>query len=188
MIEDIQSCSQVDSHTCVSLSLLATLQHAHALELCHDAIQNVAQPRVLDIGAGSGYLTTCFGQLVEAQHGRVVGLEIVPGLAQFARKAIQSAAPDLADTGVVSVHCANGWDGLATDAPFHFIHVGAAVSEPPQALLSQLADGGRLVVPLDQERGGQVLVEITRTGNGFSQRALMGVCYGPLVRSRRLSV
>lgn len=147
------------------------------------------KPRILDVGAGSGYLTACFGHLVETKPGsRVFGVEIISGLAQFARKNIQSADAALVASGIVSVHCCNGWDGLPNEAPFHFIHVGAAANIAPQALLDQLADGGRLVIPLDEERGGQMLVEITRNGNIFSQRKLMGVCYVPLVRGRRPSV
>lgn len=147
----------------------------------------MVQPRILDVGAGSGYLTACFARMVQPQQGRVFGLEIVSGLAQFARKNLQGADPDLVDTGVVSLHCCNGWDGLPNEAPFQFIHVGAAASEVPPALLDQLADGGRLVLPLDQPHGGQVLVEVTRSGNVYSQQKLMGVCYVPLVRSRKPS-
>jgi protein-L-isoaspartate(D-aspartate) O-methyltransferase len=169
-------------------TISAPHMHAHALELAYAAVKDVSRPRILDIGAGSGYLTACFGRLVEKQHGRVFGVEIISGLAQFAKKNIQLADGDLVDNGVVSVHCCNGCDGLSSESPFHFIHVGAAADVAPQALLDQLADGGRLVIPLDQDRGGQMLVEITRHGNVFSQRKLMGVCYVPLVRGRKSSV
>ncbi|TYZ59804.1 hypothetical protein PybrP1_004374 [[Pythium] brassicae (nom. inval.)] len=169
-------------------TISAPHMHAHALELAYEAVKDVHEPRILDVGAGSGYLSASLGRLVEKQHGRVFGIEVISGLAQFAMKNVQTAAPELLDAGIVSVHCCNGWDGLPNEAPFHFIHVGGATDEPPQALMDQLADGGRLVIPLDQERGGQMLVEITRRGNVFSQRKLMGVCYVPLVRGRKSSV
>jgi len=169
-------------------TISAPHMHAHALELGYAAIKDVPHPRILDVGAGSGYLTACFGRLIEAKPGRVFGIEIISGLTQFAKKNIQVADGDLVDNGIVSVHCCNGGDGLSTESPFHFIHVGAAADVAPQALLDQLADGGRLVIPLDQNRGGQMLVEITRRGNVFSQRKLMGVCYVPLVRGRRPSM
>lgn len=170
-------------------TISAPHMHAHALELGYEAIKDVSNPRILDVGAGSGYLTACFARLVEAKPGaRVYGIEIISGLAQFARKNIQTADPELMDSGVVSVHCCNGWDGLPNEAPFHFIHVGAAADVVPQALMDQLAEGGRLVIPLDEERGGQMLVEVTRNGNIFSQRKLMGVCYVPLVRGRKPSL
>ncbi|KAF4143048.1 Protein L-isoaspartyl methyltransferase domain-containing protein [Phytophthora infestans] len=164
-------------------TISAPHMHAHAMELGYAAIKDVRHPRILDVGAGSGYLTACLGRMVE-DNGHVFGLEIVPGLAQFAKKNIQTADGDLVDRGVVSVRCHNGWDGLPNEAPFHYIHVGAAAESPPQALMDQLADGGRMVLPVDEPRGGQVFVEITRHGTNFSQRRLFGVCYVPLVRER----
>jgi protein-L-isoaspartate(D-aspartate) O-methyltransferase len=170
-------------------TISAPHMHAHALELGFNAIRDVARPSVLDVGAGSGYLTACLGRLVEDKQGaHVYGLEVISPLAQFAQKNLKDADGDLLGKGIVSIHVGNGWDGLPNDAPFHYIHVGAAAETPPQALMDQLADGGSLVVPLDQERGGQVLVEITRHGNTFSQRRLMNVCYVPLVRPRKPSV
>uniref|UniRef100_H3G5H6 protein-L-isoaspartate(D-aspartate) O-methyltransferase n=1 Tax=Phytophthora ramorum TaxID=164328 RepID=H3G5H6_PHYRM len=163
-------------------TISAPHMHGHAMELGYGAVKDVSNPRILDVGAGSGYLTACLGRMVEDKGGRVCGLEIVPGLVQFAKKNIHMADGDLIDRGVVSVRCHNGWDGLANEAPFHYIHVGAAAETPPQALLDQLADGGRLVLPLDEPRGGQVFVEITRKGTVFAQRRLFGVCFVPLVR------
>jgi protein-L-isoaspartate(D-aspartate) O-methyltransferase len=165
-------------------TISAPHMHGHAMELGYAAIKDVSSPRILDVGAGSGFLTACLGRMVEPRGGRVFGLEIVPGLVQFAKKNIQSADGDLLDKGVVAIRCYNGWDGLPNEAPFHYIHVGASAEVPPQALLDQLADGGRLVLPLDEARGGQVFVEITRDGTSYTQRRLFGVCYVPLVRER----
>ncbi|TMW69677.1 hypothetical protein Poli38472_001833 [Pythium oligandrum] len=169
-------------------TISAPHMHAHALELGWAAVKDVAHPRILDVGAGSGYLTACFGRLIEDKPGSVFGLELVSPLVQFARDNLQHADGDLMEKGVVSIHHGNGWDGLPNDGPFHYIHVGAAAETPPQGLMEQLANGGRLVVPVDEDRGGQMLVEITRNGNVFSQRKLMSVCYVPLVRPRKHSM
>jgi protein-L-isoaspartate(D-aspartate) O-methyltransferase len=158
------------------------------MELCFAAVKDVERPRILDVGVGSGYLLACFGRLAQARNGHMFGIELLPGLAQFARKNLQSGDGDLLDSGVVSLTCANGWDGLPNKAPFHFIHVGAAAEKVPRALMDQLADGGQLVVPVNEPRGGQMLVEITRNGNEFTQRKLMAVWYVPLVRGRKMSV
>uniref|UniRef100_A0AAV1UPE5 protein-L-isoaspartate(D-aspartate) O-methyltransferase n=1 Tax=Peronospora matthiolae TaxID=2874970 RepID=A0AAV1UPE5_9STRA len=168
-------------------TISAPHMHGHAMELGYAAIKDVVNPQILDVGSGSGYLTACLGRMVEDKGGHVFGLEIVPGLVQLAKKNIQMADGDLLDRGIVSVRCHNGWDGLANEAPFHYIHVGAAAEVPPPVLLDQLADGGRLVLPLDEARGGQVFVEISRHGTNYSQRRLFGVCYVPLVRERKLS-
>ncbi|EGZ14002.1 hypothetical protein PHYSODRAFT_256100 [Phytophthora sojae] len=163
-------------------TISAPHMHAHVLELAHATFAGVLKPRVLDVGAGSGYLTAALARLVDDADGRVFGLELLPALAQSARKNVLNAAPDLMKSGVLSLHCYNGWHGLPAEAPFHFIFVGAAVSSPPQALLDQLADGGQLVVPVDDPRGGQALVGVTRRGSSFIHRKLMPVCFVPLVR------
>jgi protein-L-isoaspartate(D-aspartate) O-methyltransferase len=68
------------------------------------AIKEIPAPRILDVGAGSGYLTACFGRLVEPARGRVFGIEVIPDLVDFAKKNIQRADPDLIQNNIVSVH------------------------------------------------------------------------------------
>uniref|UniRef100_K3WFY6 Protein-L-isoaspartate O-methyltransferase n=1 Tax=Globisporangium ultimum (strain ATCC 200006 / CBS 805.95 / DAOM BR144) TaxID=431595 RepID=K3WFY6_GLOUD len=176
-----QDAPQVIGH---QQTISAPHMHAFALELADVAISNVEQPRILDVGAGSGYLTACLGRMVEDRGGRVFGIERIPELVAFAKKNIERADRDLIDKHVVSVQGADGWEGLPNEAPFHFIHVGAAAVEPPQSLMDQLADGGRLVVPVGEQGASQVLLEIQRTDQTFTQRQLMGVSYVPLVRER----
>ncbi|TMW61429.1 hypothetical protein Poli38472_012620 [Pythium oligandrum] len=166
-------------------TISAPHMHAYALELAEAAVGTVDQPRVLDVGAGSGYLSACLGRMVEDRGGHVFGIERIPELVAFAAKNIGSADPDLIERGVVSIEQADGWSGLSSAAPFHFIHVGAAAVEPPQALMDQLANGGRLLVPVGPEGEAQVLLEIQRTDQTFTQRKLMGVSYVPLVREQR---
>ncbi|OWZ06083.1 Protein-L-isoaspartate O-methyltransferase [Phytophthora megakarya] len=163
-------------------TISAPHMHAHILELAQATCAAAIKPRVLDVGAGSGYLTAAFARLVEPAGGRVFGLELLPALAQSARKNVLNAAPELMKSGMLSIHCYNGSRGLPAEAPFHFIFVGAAVSSPPQALLDQLVDGGQLVIPVDDPRGGQTLVGITRRGSSFDHRKLMPACFVPLVR------
>ncbi|KAJ0401299.1 hypothetical protein P43SY_001830 [Pythium insidiosum] len=165
-------------------TISAPHMHAYALELADIAIGQIDQPRVLDVGAGSGYLTACLGRMVEPSNGRVFGIERIPELAEFAAKNIARRDGDLLQHAVVTVQRADGWRGLPESAPYHFIHVGAAAVEPPEALMQQLADGGRLIVPVGEAGDAQVLLEIERHGDTFSQRKLMGVTYVPLVRER----
>ncbi|ETI46544.1 protein-L-isoaspartate O-methyltransferase [Phytophthora nicotianae CJ01A1] len=166
-------------------TISAPHMHAYALELADVALHSIEHPRVLDVGAGSGYLTACLGHLVDQEGGRVFGIERIPQLAQLAKRNIERADGDLVRRGVVSVERADGWTGLPNEAPFHFIHVGAAAVEPPRALMEQLAEGGRLVVPVGEQGANQVLMEIQRTDKEtFTRRELMGVSYVPLVRQR----
>jgi protein-L-isoaspartate(D-aspartate) O-methyltransferase len=110
--------------------------------------------RILDVGSGSGWTTALLARLTGAG-GRVHGVEIVPELVVTGRS-------NLAATGFTwaSIEQARpGVLGLPDQGPFDRILVSAAARTLPEELVEQLADGGRLVVPVD---GTMVLV--TRTG------------------------
>ena len=98
--------------------------------------------KVLEIGTGSGFTTA----MLASQAQRVISLEINPELADLARANLQRANIHNAE-----VRCANGARGAAADAPFDVIFLGGSVSEVPQALLSQLKVGGRLVAIVGNE-------------------------------------
>lgn len=98
--------------------------------------------KVLEIGTGTGYTAA----LLAHQAQRVISLEINPGIADMARANLQRA-------GVhnVEVRQADGSKGATADAPYDVILLGGSVSEVPQALLSQLKVGGRLVGIVGEE-------------------------------------
>ena len=91
--------------------------------------------KVLEIGAGSGYMAA----LLAARAQRVISLEIAPELVQMARENLQRAGVRNAE-----VREADGAKGLAAEGPFDVIVLSGSVAEVPQALLSQLKVGGRL--------------------------------------------
>ncbi len=113
---------------------------------------------VLEIGAGSGYAAAVLGAL--ASH--VTAIEIVPALADIARENLRAAGRDTN----VSIILGDGSLGFPEAAPYDAISVAAAAREIPPALIEQLKDPGRLVIPVgegeDQElrllekQGGQV--------------------------------
>lgn len=98
--------------------------------------------KVLEIGTGSGFTTA----MLASQAQRVISLEINPELADLARANLQRANIHNAE-----VRCADGARGAAADAPFDVIFLGGSVSEVPQALLTQLKVGGRLVAIVGTE-------------------------------------
>ncbi|CCI42697.1 unnamed protein product [Albugo candida] len=163
-------------------TISAPHMHAYALELADASTQGIERPQILDVGSGSGYLTACFGRMVESANGKVVGIERVEELADFARKNIELSDRDLIDNGIVTILCADGWKEVAKTAPFHFIHVGAAADKLPDSLINQLEIGGRMVIPLGAPNEVQFLTEVVRTSQGIQQRKLMSVAYVPLVR------
>jgi protein-L-isoaspartate(D-aspartate) O-methyltransferase len=105
--------------------------------------------RVLDVGSGSGWTTALLAHLT-GHAGRVTGVELVPELAQW-------GAENLAGTsfGWASIRlAAPGVLGWPAGAPYDRILVSAEARSLPQALVDQLADAGRIVVPV---RGTMIL-------------------------------
>lgn len=127
--------------------------------------------KVLEVGTGCGYQTAILAPFV--QH--IYSLERVGPLLSRARQNLRS----LKVTNV-TLRQADGWRGWQSQAPFDGILVAAAPPEIPNDLLNQLADGGRLVIPVGLA-GRQELVCITRKGNELAQRSLGLVSFVPLV-------
>lgn len=122
-------------------------------------LQVQAGERVLEIGAGSGYMAA----LLAARAERVVSLEIHPELAQTARENLARAGIRNAD-----VRQANGATDPIPDGPFDVIVLSGSVAEVPQRLLDLLADGGRLGAIVGQEPMMRVTF-VRRQGNTFEQ-------------------
>ena len=127
--------------------------------------------KVLEIGTGSGYQTALMGRLASM----VFSVERVESLARVARAALESA-------GVrnVTVLVGDGTLGWNAYAPYDAIIVSAASPEVPQPLLRQLADGGKLVIPLG-DRDYQTLTLIQKEGDDFSRTSLGDVRFVPLL-------
>ena len=106
-----------------------------AARLMHD-LHLTGTEKVLEIGTGSGYMAA----LLAGRAQRVVSLEINSELASNARNNLQRAGITNVD-----VRVADGSTGASGDAPFDAIVLGGSVAEVPQALLQQLAIGGRLL-------------------------------------------
>ncbi|MBN2809055.1 MAG: protein-L-isoaspartate(D-aspartate) O-methyltransferase [Deltaproteobacteria bacterium] len=129
--------------------------------------------QVLEIGMGSGYLTALLSQLVK----RVYAIERLRSLAIPARQLL-----DQLQCNNVLVKIFDGSYGWPDAAPFDAIVVSAVASEkPPAPLLEQLVVGGRLIIPLNTEKG-QYLYRITRQGeNDFQSEPLLGCNFVKLV-------
>jgi protein-L-isoaspartate(D-aspartate) O-methyltransferase len=113
--------------------------------------------RVLDVGTGSGYQAAVLAALDVEVHS----IERVPELAARAREAIRAAG--YGDR--VEVHVGDGTRGLPDEAPFEAIAVAAAAPELPRSLYDQLAERGRLVVPVGPRRE-QLLEVVVRSPEG----------------------
>lgn len=127
--------------------------------------------KVLEIGTGCGYQTAVLAQLV----ARVFTVERIQSLQERAKE--QLAALDLRN---IVYRWGDGWEGWKVFALYNGIIVTAGATEVPQALLDQLAVGGRLVIPVGEGQDQQLLL-IVREVHGFVQHALEGARFVPLL-------
>ncbi|GLI26002.1 hypothetical protein ARHIZOSPH14_02440 [Agromyces rhizosphaerae] len=150
-----------------------TISQPYVVALTAQAARIRPGDRVLDVGTGSGYAAAVLGRLA----GEVWSIERVPGLAA-------GAADALAATGASNVHVVTGDGTLGSPehAPYDAIVAAAAGPDVPLPWLEQLADGGRIVMPLEHGTGGQHLVRITRSPDGEPEiERLESVRFVPLV-------
>ncbi len=150
-----------------------TISQPYIVALITEALRLQPGDRVLEVGAGSGYQAAVLAELVP--RGKVVTVEVVRRLAQRARETLF----DLGYNNIV-VEDASENLGCPERGPYDAIVVSAAAPSLPQTLLSQLAVGGRMVVPVG-DRDQQELVCALRTGEGISLRMLGPCRFVPLI-------
>jgi protein-L-isoaspartate(D-aspartate) O-methyltransferase len=127
--------------------------------------------RVLEIGTGSGYQAAVLAELPEVD---VYTIEIVPQLAEQARQRLTR----LGYTGIDAKQD-DGYYGWPEHAPFDAVIVTAAPDHLPQPLVEQLAEGGRLVIPIGPPGSYQSLWQFVKADDGLQARNLGGVAFVP---------
>ena len=150
-----------------------TISQPYIVALMLAAASIGPEDRMLEIGAGSGYASALAGCLAR----RVDAVERHPGLAA-------SAAARLDRLGFrnVAVHCADGSGGWPAGAPYDAILVSASGPLVPEALRTQLAIGGRLVMPVGGRGQTQRLMKLTRRSDAeYDEEQLAAVVFVPLV-------
>ena len=151
----------------------ATISQPTIVGLMSEALELDGTERVLEVGAGSGYQAAVLCRLA----AQVDTIEVVPALAQRARRALAEAS-----CGNVNVHVGNGWAGLPAHAPFDRIIVTAAPDCLPEALVDQLAEGGMLVIPIGPQTREQRLERHTKRDGRLVREDLGAVRFVPMVR------
>lgn len=127
--------------------------------------------KILEIGAGSGYQAAVLAQIVE----QVIGIEIVPELAEKARKTLENLGYQN-----VKIISGDGKKGYSKTAPYNGVIAAAATAKIPLAWKNQLKTGGKIVAPIKQTLG-QRLAVYTKQENGWKQELDSGVAFVPLV-------
>ncbi len=147
-----------------------TISQPYIVALMTELLQVESTDRILEVGTGSGYQAAVLGQMAAEVHT----VEVIPELAAQAARA-------LIDLGLtnIHVHAGDGSLGWPQAAPYDGILVAAAAPSAPQPLLDQLAEGGRLVIPVGS-RGFQQLEVWKRTGQEFERQVNLAVAFVPL--------
>ena len=132
-----------------------------------------AGERILEIGTGSGYQAAILSEL----GGEVYTIEIVETLGEEAKKRLKRLKYKN-----VNVRIGDGYNGWPEAAPFDAIMVTAGAEELPETLMEQLAEGGRMVIPIGPHGGVRQLTLITRSNGKFKSEKLMAVRFVPFIR------
>ena len=147
-----------------------TISQPYIVALMTQLLQLKGDETVLEIGTGSGYQAAILASLAR----KVITIERFPELSKQAAKVLKELG-----FKNVEVHVGDGSLGWQEQAPYQAIMVTAAAPVTPKSLLNQLADQGRLVIPVG-EQWGQYLERWIRRGKDYKREVLTPVAFVPL--------
>jgi len=148
-----------------------TISQPYIVALMTQELELTGTEKVLEVGTGCGYQAAILAELAK----NVVTVERISSLSE-------NACVVLGDLGYTNIetHIAGDTLGLPDEAPFDAIMVTAAAPNVPQGLIDQLAEGGRMVIPVGS-RWDQDLLKVTKTKNGIITKNLGGCRFVPLI-------
>ena len=148
-----------------------TISQPYIVAAISEALSLEGDEDVLEIGAGCGYQAAVLSLLAR----QVTSIEAVPALAAGARERLSRLG--FRNVQVIEADGSAGWPA---GAPYRAILVSAAAPRVPAPLFEQLAEGGRLVIPVG-DRESQELQRIVRTKGGFDTEVICGCRFVPLM-------
>jgi protein-L-isoaspartate(D-aspartate) O-methyltransferase len=150
-----------------------TISQPYVVAYMTEQLDLEPQQRVLEVGTGSGYQTAILSRLAR----EVVSVERYRTLANSARERLKALG-----YSNVTVLVGDGLAGASKLAPFDRIMVTAAAENVPDALVEQLAEGGKMVLPLGPRDDAQYIVKLSKTADGeLSREKLIAVRFVPLL-------
>ena len=161
---------QAWENTALPIGFGQTISQPYIVAKMTEQIMQNDPQNVLEVGTGSGYQTAVLSQLIP----HVYTVERIKALQYQARRRLQRL-----DFHNVYMRHGDGWSGWSSKAPFDAIIVTAAAETIPEALLTQLADGGRMVIPVGEYKQELLLVE--KYGKRTRTEVLEAVRFVPLV-------
>jgi len=150
-----------------------TISQPYIVALMTELLELKEGDKVLEVGTGSGYQAAVLAEIPDIE---VYTIEIIPELAEIARERLESL-------GYTDAHCKqeDGYYGWPEHAPFDAIIVTAAPDHVPPLLVDQIANGGRMVIPVGPPGGYQTLWKFAKKSDGELQAFNMGgVAFVPL--------
>lgn len=150
-----------------------TISQPYIVALMTEVTEPAKEKRVLEIGTGSGYQAAVLAEICET----VYTIEIVPELAEVSGALLKKSGY----TNIVSKY-GDGYAGWPEYAPFDIIVVTAAPREIPRPLIDQLADGGKMVIPVGHPAAVQELILVEKTHGVIVQSRISFVRFVPFRR------
>jgi protein-L-isoaspartate(D-aspartate) O-methyltransferase len=152
-----------------------TISQPYVVAYMTEQLQVGPQHRVLEVGTGSGYQAAVLSRLAR----EVVSLERYRTLADTARERLKTLG-----YANVAILVGDGFSGAPERAPFDRIMVTAAAEEIPDALVEQLGEGGKMLLPLGPRSGTQHIVKLSKTAGTLTRENLIAVRFVPLLRGQ----
>ncbi len=149
-----------------------TISQPYIVALMTELLQLKGAESVLEIGTGSGYQAAILAELAR----RVYTIEILPELANHAGALLRGLGYEN-----IIVKCGDGYLGWQEYAPFDAIIITCAPRDVPDRLIEQLANGGRMVVPVGELY--QELLLIEKDGSKIKRRSILPVRFVPMIHS-----
>jgi protein-L-isoaspartate(D-aspartate) O-methyltransferase len=153
-----------------------TISQPYIVAFMTEAAKPEKRKKALEIGTGSGYQAAVLAEIVDT----VYTIEIIPELTSEALERVKKLGYNniIGKTG-------DGYNGWTEHAPFDIIIVTAAAEEIPQPLIDQLADNGRLVIPVGKSGSVQELMLLIKKNGKIEKKNLAPVRFVPFKRSEK---
>jgi len=156
----------------ISIGSGQTISQPYIVALMTELLELRASDKVLEIGTGSGYQTAVLSELSR----EVYSIERIESLYSRAKLILENSGY----TNIIFRNC-DGSEGWEEYAPFDKIIVTAAAPQIPEILKKQLADNGKLVIPIGDYKTFQILFVVTRIGNSFETMESINCRFVPLI-------